>query len=163
MENIYNYRYVYYTIKDKVTNIIYHGLLDIILNKIVFNTDDEVDLFIPYITFITTEKEGVGYEHSNSMLMITKNSAYRVCAIKNGSDCSDECPSDKKLILDEDGNKCVDVNANCGSGKLILLPEEICVSSCNTSIFTSNGTHCGLCRDIESNKKYKFINGNISL
>ena len=159
MENIYNYRYVYYTIKDKVTNIIYHGLLDIILNKIVFNTDDEVDLFIPYITFITTEKEGVGYEHSNSMLMITKNSAYRVCAIKNGDDCSDECPSDKKLILDEDGNKCVDVNANCGSGKLILLPEEICVSSCNTSIFTSNGTHCGLCRDIESNKKYKFING----
>ena len=160
MENIYNYRYVYYTILDKVTNITYHGLLDIILNKIVFNTDDEVDLFIPYITFVTTEKEGVGYEHSNSMLMITKNSAYRVCAIKNGDDCSEECPSDKKIILDEDGNKCVDVNAFCDTGKLILLPEEICVSKCNTSIFTSNGTHCGLCRDIEKNKKYKFINGN---
>ena len=58
MDNIYNYRYVYYTILDKVTNIKYHGLLDIVLNKIVFNIDDEVDLFIPYITFVTTEKEG---------------------------------------------------------------------------------------------------------
>ena len=160
MENIYNYKYVYYKILDKVTNIVYHGLLDITLNKIVFNTDEQVDLFIPYITWIQTEKPGVGYEHSNSMLMITKNSAYRVCAINNGDDCSEECSDGKKLMFDVDGNKCVDQNSQCDPGKLILVPEDICVSECNTTIFTKNGTHCGLCRDIEKDKKYKFINGN---
>ena len=160
MENIFNYKYVYYTIRNKVTNVIYHGVLDIKLNKVVFNTDEEVKLFIPYITYINAGEQG-GYEHSNSMLMITNSSAYRVCAIKNaaGDDCVEECSSDQKILYDVDGNKCVGINDNCGSGKINLIPENICVSQCNTSIYTSNGTHCGLCRDMDNGKKYKFING----
>ena len=160
MENIFNYKYVYYTILNKITNVTYHGLYDIKLNRIMFNTDVEVDLFIPYITFID---ENGGYQHSNSMLMITKDSAYRICAIKNsnGDDCVEECPTGQKTIFDVDGNKCVDINKNCDSGKINLIPEDICISlsKCDSSIFISNGTHCGLCRDMDDNKKYKFING----
>ena len=160
MENIFNYKYVYYTILNKITNVTYHGLYDIKLNRIMFHTDKEVDLFIPYITFID---ENGGYQHSNSMLMITKDSAYRICAIKNsnGDDCVEECPTGQKIIFDVDGNKCVDINKNCDNEKINLIPEDICVSNsqCDTSIFMSNGTHCGLCRDMDDNKKYKFING----
>ena len=154
MENIFNYKYVYYKVKDKVTNIIYHGIVDIKLNKVMFNTDEEVKLFIPYITFID---ENGGYEHSNSMLMITQSSAYRVCAIKNGDDCLEECPSGQKIIYDVDGNKC---GLQCETGKITLIPEEVCVSECNTSLFVSNGTHCGLCRDMDNSNNYKFVNGS---
>ena len=160
MENIFNFRYVYYIIKNKVTNVVYHGVLDIKTNKIMFQTDDNVELFIPYITFV--DEKG-GYEHSNSMLMINSNSAYRVCAIKSsdGNDCVDECSSGQKVLFDLDGNKCVNVNENCPNGKISLLPLDICVplSLCDTSIYISNGTHCGLCRDMDSSKKYKFVNG----
>ena len=88
MENIFNFRYVYYTIKNKATNVVYHGVYDIITNRIMFHTDDNVSLFIPYITFVD---ENGGYEHSNSMLMINNNTAYRVCAIlsSDGKDCVD--------------------------------------------------------------------------
>ena len=64
----------------------------------MFNTDEEVELFIPYITYINAGDQG-GYEHSNSMLMITKTSAYRVCAVRNGDDCVDACSSDQKVQL----------------------------------------------------------------
>ena len=158
MENIFNYRYAYYTILNKVTNVTYHGVFDIITNKIMFNTDEEVELFIPYITYINEGDQG-GYEHSNSMLMITKTSAYRICAVRNGHDCVDACSSDQKVQLDVDGNKCVSKNQNCDSGKYSLIPEDICTTGCNTTIFISNGTHCGLCRDMDSGKKYKFVNG----
>ena len=159
MENMFNYKYVYYKIKDKVTNIIYHGILDIVFNKIVFNTDEEIEQFIPYITFIDTDKGG--YQHSNSMLMITKNSAYRVCAIKDNFDCLEKCPSGQKIMFDVDGNKCVALDKNCDEGKLMLIPENICISECdNSTIYINNETHCGLCRDMDEMKKYKFIYGS---
>ena len=161
MDNIFNYRYVYYTIKNKVTNELYHGIYDIKLDKIMFNTDEEVDLFIPYIQAVYTNDQG-NYQHSNSMLIITKKSAYRVCPIINsdGTDCVEDCPSGQKILFDVDGNKCVNTNVNCPNGKIMLIPENICVSECNTTFFISDGTNCGLCRDMDNgNKKYKFING----
>ena len=108
MENIFNYRYIYYIIKNKVTNILYHGLVDIILNKVVFNTDTEVKLYIPYIYYKKVD-ENTGYEHSDSMLLITNETAYRVCVVKNsiGDGCEDSCSSGQKLLLDTEGNKCV--------------------------------------------------------
>ena len=42
----------------------YHGVLDITLNKVIFNTNENIDIFIPY--------------SSNSMLAITKEFAYRI-------------------------------------------------------------------------------------
>ena len=157
MEILLNNKYAYYIIMEKSTNKIYHGILDIKLNKIMFNTDEEIETFIPYITFKETSKGG--YQHSNSMLMITKTSAYRVCAIKNGNDCVDECPSGTKLRLDINGNKCISTNNyGCEDGKLLLIPEGVCISKCdNLTIYVNNDTHCGLCRDMNKENKYRLI------
>ena len=65
-------KYVYYTIYNNKTEEMYHGVLDITLNKIIFNTNEDIDIFIPY--------------SSNSMLAITKESAYRICFIKDNND-----------------------------------------------------------------------------
>ena len=67
MNFLFNNKYVYYTIYDAKTKKTYHGILDIKFNKVMFNTDEEIDVFIPYST--------------NSMLAITKKSAYKICAI----------------------------------------------------------------------------------
>ena len=56
-----------------------------------------------------------------------------------------------------DGNKC---GLQCETGKITLIPEEVCVSECNTSLFVSNGTRCGLCRDMDNSNNYKFVNGS---
>ena len=87
-------KYIYYSLKNKVTGTTYHGIFDITLNKIMFNTEDKINVFIPY--------------SKNSMLAITDESAYKICAIQSGADCIEECPSGQKIILNtENGNKCV--------------------------------------------------------
>ena len=136
-------KYAYYSIKNKITNKTYHGIFDITLNKIVFNTDKEIKVFIPY--------------SSNSMLAITEESAYRICAIFNANkdDCVDDCSSDQ-IILDDKGNKC---GTTTGITKPLLKPEGVYITSCDTSIYISDGTNCGLCKDIDNSKPYKFING----
>ena len=45
---MYNNNLVYYKILNKVANKTYHGILDIITNKIVWSTEKEVLLFMPY-------------------------------------------------------------------------------------------------------------------
>ena len=49
MDIMHYNQYVYYTIVGKETNKTYHGLFDIKENKIIFNTDEELYLFIPYM------------------------------------------------------------------------------------------------------------------
>jgi hypothetical protein len=80
MKIMFNNNFVYYIIKNKVTNVLYHGILDIYTNKIVWNTEKEVTLFIPYVQIRYTSNQG-NYEYADSMLVITEDSAYRVCAI----------------------------------------------------------------------------------
>ena len=53
---LYN-KYVYYAIYNTQTQKTYHGIYDVVLDKIMFNTDIEIDVFIPY--------------SNNSMLAIT--------------------------------------------------------------------------------------------
>ena len=48
MKIISNYRYVYYSIYNKQTTKTYHGLFDIKTNKIMFNTNEDLDTFLPY-------------------------------------------------------------------------------------------------------------------
>ena len=135
-------KYVYYSIYNKNTSKYYHGILDIKLNKIMFNTDEQIDVFIPY--------------SQNAMLAITNESAYKICAIPSGDSCIESC-STGDLYLDLDGNRC---GTSCSNeNDYILIPEEVCISDCDTSIFIKNDTHCGLCRDMYSDKKYKLING----
>ena len=135
-------KYVYYSIYNKKTKETYHGVLDVIFNKIIFNTNEDIDIFIPYST--------------NSMLAITNETAYRICFIKDtNGNCSDECSSGN-IILDVNGNRC---GVECESDQYIIIPEEVCSLECNKYIYASRGNKCGLCRDIDSENKYKLING----
>ena len=115
MKFLYYSKYVYYSLYNNKTSQTYHGVLDITLNKIIFNTDEDIDVFIPY--------------SSSSMLAITKETAYRICFIKheNGS-CIDECPNSENIIFDIDGNKC---GTECDYGKYLIIPEDVCSSECN--------------------------------
>ena len=139
-------KYIYYSIYNKNLNKTYFGIYDVKLNKILFNTDEVIDKFVPY--------------SSNSMLAITQEKAYRICPIKNGEECIEECPSNQVLVLDIDGNKCVESNFECDTGKIILIPENICINYCDTDIYTLNPEgNCGLCKDINNTNPYKIIGG----
>ena len=139
---LYN-KYIYYIINNTKTKKIYHGIYDVKLDKIMFNTDIDIDLFIPY--------------SSNSMLAITKDTAYRICAIQDGDNCIEECSS-SHIIRDTVGNKC---GESCDNGKYLLIPDYICLLECDASIYISNETkHCGLCKDMDSSKPYRLINSS---
>ena len=58
MNIMYNNNFVYFKILNKVTQILYHGILDIYTNKVVWNTDKEVTFFMPYVKARYTEKQG---------------------------------------------------------------------------------------------------------
>ena len=143
MKFLYYTKYVYYSIYNNKTLQTYHGVLDITLNKIVFNTNEEIDVFIPY--------------SNNSMLAITKETAYRICFIKGiNGDCVDKCSNSDKIIFDMNGNKC---GTECDTGKYLMIPEKICSLKCSNDIYISIGNKCGLCRDLNNTNKYKLING----
>ena len=72
--------YVYYSIYNIKSGKTYHGILDVKINRIVFNTDEDIDTFIPYSNI--------------SMLAITKNSAYKICIIQDSNkNCLEKCSS----------------------------------------------------------------------
>ena len=139
-----NTKYVFYELYNNKSNEIYHGIIDIQLNKVIFNTNETILEFKPYSNI--------------SMLAITEKSAYKICALKNnsGEDCIESCSSNENIILDsENSNKC---GIKCNK-KYILIPDQICLESCDESIYTSKDNQCGLCKDIgQENKTYKLIN-----
>ena len=134
--------YAYYSIYNKNTGKTYHGILNIKLNKVLFNTDEDIDVFIPYSNY--------------SMLAITKETAYEVCIIKDtNGNCIDECSSGEEIIAGVDGNKC---GNNCPTGKYLLIPEGVCVSECNSTLYIIKDNYfCGLCKDLYNSQKYKFL------
>ena len=71
MEFLLYTNYVYYSIISKISGKSYHGIFDVKTNKIVFNTDEDIDTFIPYSNY--------------SMLAITKDYAYQICIIKSAN------------------------------------------------------------------------------
>ena len=140
--------YVYYSIYNKITGKTYHGVLDVKLNKVIFNTDEDIDVFIPYSTY--------------SMLAITKETAYEVCIIKdNNGNCIDECSSGEEIIAGVYGNQC---GKNCATGKYLLIPEGVCVSECNSTLYVIKDNYfCGLCKDLYNSQKYKFTTSSYCL
>ena len=89
-----------------------------------------------------------------SMLAITPTTAYRICAYNEGDNCTDYCPGG--YILNTSGNRC---NTSCSYGEYKLIPDGICIDKCDPSIFVVEDQLCGLCKDFDSNKIFKFING----
>ena len=122
MEFLLFNKYIYYTLVNTQTNTTYHGIYDIKLNKIMFNTNESINKFIPY--------------SKDSMLAITDKTAYRICAIQDASgSCIEECSSDQYLLFDIDGNKCKDIQTLCDADKFLLIPENICIDYCDTNIY----------------------------
>ena len=136
---IYDTKYVYYNISTINKDKFYFGIIDVTLNKIIFNTDKEILEFKPF--------------SSNAMLAITKNSAYKICAIyKNSNECTDECENNNLIIDSSNYNNCG------GKCTFIIRPEDVCANNCDNSIYiTQNNKECRLCKDIGDNK-YKVTN-----
>ena len=144
-------KYVYYKIYNKNQDKYFYGLIDVELNKVLYNFQEEITTFIPYIKN--------GDHNTGEMLAITKDSAYKICIIKSGDSCLSSCTG-TNFIRDPDGNKCQE---NCDSGKIRMMPEDICIKKelCDLNIFIMNSeeTKCGLCSYFYPNdNKYKLIN-----
>ena len=140
MEMIRDSKYAYYEIQDNEnSNNIYRGIVDIELNKVIFNTNENIKTFQPLGNY--------------SMLVITDdNSAYQLCAIKANNKCIESCPVNTKLIIDnENGNYC-----KCDG--YIHIPDYICDKSCDVSIYGLNeNKECGFCKYLYTDKPYKII------
>jgi hypothetical protein len=83
-------RFIYYEIKENSNEnkIIHHGIIDIRNNLILFNTNEKI--------------KNIKYYTSNSLLIITENSVYKLCTFakdKINNRYIDECPLNKNLIL----------------------------------------------------------------
>ena len=133
-------KFIYYKLKNKNNDIYYHGIIDIELNQIIFNTNETINTFIPYSNM--------------AMLAITPNTVYRICAYNDGDNCTDYCP--EGYIIDTSGNIC---GPSCKANQYIFIPSGVCIDNCNTSIYIIQGQKCGLCKYFDNEKPYKFING----
>ena len=149
-------QYVYYKIENIDKEKFYYGLIDIELNKIVYNFDQEIIQFIPYLDKSNSNK--------GEMLAITPTSAYRICIVKTDSSCLTSCPNLNDIILDPDENNC---DGTCNSGKIKLMPEGYCIKEelCNTSIYIKKSVdgeiQCGLCSYFNSDGNiYRLIGGD---
>ena len=140
-------KYVYYEIYNNIKKITYYGIIDIKLNKVIFNTDEEIIKFIPKSKY--------------SMLALTKDSAYEICAIYDGNyNCLEFCYNqNERVIYDtQKPNLC---NSELKCENYILMPNEVCIETCDENIFTiidGNNKQCGLCRDLNKTNPYKLIN-----
>ena len=124
-------RYMYYKFKIPGSSTSkYYGIFDIKLNKVIFNTDEYIQYFLPH-----SETE---------MLAITNTEAYVICAMKDGNgNCVDYCSNDN-YYLDTEGNKCG--SSECPSNKIMLVPSGVCISSCDPNYYVIRNNACGLCQ-----------------
>ena len=146
---------IYYKIFNKDKGTTYYGLIDVKINKVIYNLEgDEDTIFIPDTT--------------GNMLAITSTSMYRVCFAKSSSgDYCENIGSETctNIILDPERNKCQDA---CDEDKIQLMPEGFCIKKnlCDLNIYILNEdeTKCGLCSYFyPDGAKYKLINTSVCL
>ena len=146
---------IYYKIYNKDKGTTYYGLIDVKINKVIYNLEGDDDtIFIPDTT--------------GNMLAITSTSMYRVCFAKSSSgDYCENIGSETctNIILDPERNKCQDA---CDEDKIQLMPEGFCIKKnlCDLNIYILNEdeTKCGLCSYFyPDGAKYKLINTSICL
>ena len=116
-------------------------MFDIVSNKIIFNTKENITKFIPHT--------------DGAMLAITNKTAYKICAYTNNNACTDTC-SDNNYLLDIDGNIC---GSSCPSGKYLFKPSGVCINQCDQSLYILEGNTCELCKDKNNSTPYKLVNG----
>ena len=144
IDKIKNTKYIYYEILyNEAKNEIYRGIIDIELNKVIFNTNETLTNFKPLSNY--------------SMLAFTKESVYEICTIKENGKCVEKCSSGQLILDAENGNHCGTSEETCSH--FILKPDNICIDSCNDKyIYTTKGNECGLCKNLYDDKIYKLIN-----
>ena len=145
-------KYAYYEIYNEDQNVTYHGMIDVVLNRIIFNTDEELLTFVPYT--------------KNSMLAIPTQKIYdqyvpyKICAIidDDDEDCLDECIVGEKAIYNmKEPNYC---DSGCEYGLYTFMPYEYCINSCDEKLYTvdNDKKKCGLCKDIFPEQPFKMVN-----
>ena len=133
--------YIYYTIKNLATEKYNYGIMDLLTQQILFNTDQEITNFEPLSNY--------------EMLIFSNGNAYKICLFREGDSCASGCPSGKSLVLNVNGNYCK--NSGLEECTLKLVPDNICIDSCDTDIYKLNGNECGLCEYFDSAKPYRLI------
>ena len=113
---------IYKNTATQNTEKFYYGIIDIKLNKIIFNTDEQLLEFKPY--------------NMNSMLAITSQNAYKICPIAKDQsgwlECEEQCSSNG-LIVDSTGrNYC---GNKCKDGSFNIWPDNICIDKCDENIY----------------------------
>ena len=133
--------YIYYTIKNLATEKYNYGIMDLKTQQILFNTDQEITNFEPLSNY--------------EMLIFSNGNAYKICLFRYGDSCVSGCPSGTSLVLDVNGNYCK--SSSSEECALRLVPENICIDSCDTDIYKLNGNQCGLCEYFHSSTPYRLI------
>ena len=128
-------RYVYYKMKKNDSSTIYYGIYDTKLNNVIFNTEEKLKYYLPI-----SDRE---------MLVVTDNSIHKICPMRdaNNDQCVDYC--ENNYLLNTQGNRCNDAN-ECKPGEVMLVPSFVCNQTCDENIYHFNGTHCGLCKYLNS-------------
>ena len=135
-----NTRYVLYQIYNTIKEKTYYGIIDVVLNKVIFNTDEVINSFKPYST--------------NSFLAITENSAYKICAVAKNSECISSCSNGNIYVDSQRPNFC---GTKCSN--YLMVPTGICVDECDQNIFhIKDNYYCGFCKDVNSSYPYKLLN-----
>ena len=133
-------KYVYYLINDNGNN--YFGIIDIRLNKVLFNIQKEISSIIPC--------------SNNELLILNINSAYTLSSIQDVDICIDSGSNstNSTIILEENNNE----------NKVKLMPDGIYIDkySCDLNIYvlSEDGNQCGPCNYFNSDKKYKLVDSN---
>ena len=142
MDFIPGTNYLYYTLQ-KSDSTKYFGIIDIIANKVIFNTDQEITSIIP--------------DDQKRLFIITPTSAYNICLYRDSNNnCLKSCSNN--IIISTEGNTCGVSSSVC---TLKLQPENVCISTCDTRFYIEKDGVCALCSYFKNLGKvtgeYKFI------
>ena len=80
-------KFVYYNITEE--NTTYYGIIDILSNKTIFNTNESIEYFKPL--------------SNSSMLAITNTSAFEICVIRKNGKCIYECDENESFEINTKG------------------------------------------------------------
>lgn len=142
MKFVLNNRFVYYKLNYTGATK-YYGIFDTKLNKIIFNTDEKLTQFFP--------------DNENAMIAVTQDKVYRICPIKDGSNCVHYCAN--KYYFDTEGNKCAESDS-CPEDEVLLVPSGVCNKTCDTNFYIEKDGLCGLCQFFNpSGAMYKLVGG----
>ena len=139
-------KYVYYKLYNHDKNINYYGVYDVYLNKVIFNTDEELLEFKPY--------------NNSAMLAITNRSAYIICMLRYKGNCVEKCPQGLYEKYDSTSYDSTSYN-RCGHSEacsMKLMPNNICIDRCDPNIYIQIGNECWLCKDYKQEGIYKLVN-----